>query len=195
MIYTKNWAFIHIPKTSGMNFKINALKDFKDVIKPYEDNDVGYVYMHNPYSYWEYAIKNKWAFSIVRNPFSRAVSLWKFCNEKRKPFRQMFGYLDFYEFYTNSSLKTIEDLTWGLHTPQYDFLKNKNNELKVDFYKMENELHLLEEKLNFRFTGTRHNSLEQYDYKEIYQDNVNKQIVQELFEIDFITFGYDINEI
>jgi hypothetical protein len=194
MIYTKDWAFIHIPKTSGMNLKINAFNRLKEtIIKPYEDTNVGYVYMHNPYSYWEYALQNKWVFSIVRNPFSRAVSLWKFCNEKKENFKKKFGYVEFYDFYINTSLKTLEGLTWGLHTPQHDFIKNKNGEIAVDVFKMENELHLLEEKLNFRFINTRYNSFEKYDYKTIYKDNKNKRIVQEMYESDFVAFNYDID--
>jgi hypothetical protein len=192
MIYTEKWAFIHIPKTSGMNFKINALNHFKEIIKPYEDNSTGYLYMHNPYSYWEFALQNKWVFSFVRNPFSRAVSLWKFRN-KRKDFFNL-EYVDFYHYYTDSFFKEgLDGLNWTPHLSQFDFLKNKKGELSVDFYKMETDLADVEKKLNFRFSHTEYNKLEPYDYKEIYQDKKNKQLIQEKFELDFRTFGYDID--
>lgn len=196
MIYTKEWAFIHIPKTSGMNFKTNAIEKFKgEIIKPYEDDDRGYLYMHNPYSYWEFILKTKWVFTIIRNPFTRAVSLWKFSNERKEKFIRRFGHHSFYDFYTNPILKTFDDLCWGLHSPQYDFVINKHKEIIVDTYRIESELPLLETKLGFTFTDTWHNTMKKYDYREIYQDKRNKRLVQEMFEIDFRTFGYDIDNI
>lgn len=195
MIYTDTWAFIHIPKTSGMNFKLNAISTFKDkIIKPYEDNDIGYLYMHNPYRYWEFALQNKWTFSFVRNPFSRAVSLWKFRNEVFKSSKKQYENVDFYDYYTNETFKRgLENLNWTSRTTQFDFLTNNKNELAVDFFKMETEISLVEKKLNFVFSHTQYNKMKEYDYREIYSNQKCKKLIQELFEIDFKTFGYDID--
>ena len=193
MIYTKEWAYIHIPKTAGTNFKINALKRLRGVYKPYNDTHEGYLYMHNPYSHWEDVIQDRWVFSFVRNPFSRAVSLWKFCNEKQDRFKEKYGYVDFYEFYTSSMFNSPVNMLWNVRTTQYDFLKNKKNEITVDFYKMETNLSILEKKMNFNFSNTSYNKMESYDYRDIYKDTKLKILIQDMFEIDFKTFGYDID--
>lgn len=195
MIYTKEWAYIHIPKTAGTNFKINAFKHFKGLglTKPYPNTHKGYLYMHNPYSYWEDHIPDRWVFSLVRNPFSRAVSLWKFCNEKKGVFKNKYGYVDFYEFYTSSMFEHVENILWNFRTTQYDFLKNKKNKITVDFYKMETEVSILETKMNFNFSNTTYNKMENYDYRDIYKDAKLKILIQDMFEIDFKTFGYNID--
>lgn len=196
MIYTKDWAFVHVPKTSGTNLKTRALEKYKDsnYIQT-ENSDIIGEMMHNPYVYWKNILKDRWVFSIIRNPFSRAVSLWKYCNEKRPAFRENFGYHSFYEFYTNKELKVWKDKSWGVQTPQFYFLKDHKNKITIDTFKIETDLNLLELKLGFEFTKSKHNSLEPYDYKKIYKDKKNISIIQEIFEIDFKIFKYDLSEI
>lgn len=196
MIYTKDWAFIHIPKTSGTNLKKRAIEHYKNSNYIQDShNSIISETMHNPYVYWEDILKNKWIFSITRNPFARAVSLWKYCIEKRPAFQENFGYNTFYEFYTNEKIKIWEGKIWGVQSTQFDFLKNQKNIIEVHTYKMETELKLLELKLNFKFTDSKINSLESYNYKEIYKDKKNIKLIQDLFYIDFKTFSYDINKI
>lgn len=196
MICTKDWAFIHIPKTSGTNLKKRALEYYKNssYIEEHHDSIISET-MHNPYVYWRNTLRNKWTFSILRNPFTRAVSLWKYCIEERPAFQKNFGYNNFYEFYTNEKIKIWEGKVWGVQTPQFDFIKNQENSIEIDVFKMENELHILESKLNFKFTNSKINSLAPYNYKEIYKDKKNIKLIQEIFYIDFKMFNYDIKKI
>lgn len=193
MIYTKDWAFIHIPKTSGINLKQRTIEHYKNIDYVQHNDKITTETMHNPYLYWSDIIKGLWIFSIVRNPFSRAVSLWKYCNEQRPAFQENFGYHDFYKFYTSKELKQWKGKTWGVQTPQFYFLAGHTNNIAVNVYKMETDLQLLELKLNFEFTKSKHNTMLPYNYKEIYDDKKNIMVIQEIFEIDFKTFNYNID--
>ena len=89
MIYTKDWAFIHIPKTSGTNFQIrmedkegvtNAWKNTPDTghIVENEKKDLKYLNQHQPLQYWldqGILTKQHHIFCFVRNPYARIVSI------------------------------------------------------------------------------------------------------------------------
>ena len=92
MIYTEDFAFIHVPKTSGMSIKKSIAMNCSDAayMPTHQKNRFNGDYhnksfnddwrrvMHYPYSYWEPMLEDKWVFSVVRNPYVRAVSFYVF---------------------------------------------------------------------------------------------------------------------
>lgn len=188
MIYTKEWAFIHIPKTAGMNLKRNAIDTLGDsVIKPYRDNHLGYKVMHNPYTYWEDKIKNKWCFTIVRNPYDRAVSMWLYFSEVKEA-TENFKNKSLYEFYKTLT-DNIAEVQWSVTSTQKSFIENKQGTVMCDFFKMESQLNELESKLGFQFTHTAHNSRKPYDSNQ-YLTPLSRKLIENIFQEDFEYFGY-----
>lgn len=180
MIYTKDWAFIHIPKTSGINLKANAEK-YMEVVQPFDRHSKDFQVlknMHNPYWYFEDLIKDKWTFSIVRNPYTRIVSQFLFY--KKNGFQ-----LD----NLTSFLQSKKTGIWGSNSTQKSFLLNSKGEVIPEVFKMESELNILEKRLGFTFTQTKINTLPYYDYKEYLTKN-DKKIIEKVFREDFEQFGY-----
>jgi len=66
--WNKDKLFIHIPKTAGMSIA--------KTMKPLEG-----VKPHAPI--WDPELPDLPTFTVVRNPYDRAVSMWKFASQKR----------------------------------------------------------------------------------------------------------------
>ena len=79
MIYTDDWAFIHIPKTSGSNFKKRVNGQTPDIEGKWIPD-----LMHNPVSFWETTeyVHDQYI-TIVRNPYSRMVSIYEHIKSRR----------------------------------------------------------------------------------------------------------------
>lgn len=185
MIYTDTWAFIHIPKTSGYNFRKNALIALPNVKQPYDlDNPDPKIYRnaHNPYWYFEDLISDRFVFSIVRNPYSRIVSFYKIAKR-----------------YGHKNCETME--SWFNHTPepnrlwnhkttQVQFLTGHDGSIIPNTYKMESDLLLLQSKVGFNFVETRLNSApEPYDWKD-YMTPYLRSEIERIFKDDFEVFSY-----
>lgn len=185
MIYTDAWAFIHIPKTSGYNFRKNALASLSDVRQPYDldnPNPKIYRHAHNPYWYFEDLISDKFVFSIVRNPYSRMVSYYKMAKGAgMKGCETMESWLDH---------KPDPNRIWDHKTTQKQFLTARDGTIVVNAYKIESDLLSLEKKLGFEFTHTRMNTApDSYDWKD-YMTPYVKSEIERVFKDDFEFFSY-----
>ena len=194
MIYTEDWAFIHIPKTSGINLKRNAEIALGDeVFKPYENTALGRVIGHNPYSYWEDQIEDKWGFAIIRNPYERAVSAWLYLKTSSllKQLPEKYNNLNLYQFYTlmPDRFTQFKNVEWGARTTQLSFIKNRAGKVSCETFRMEDQLTILETKLGFKFTHTKHNAMPSYNYNDCL-DSRSKLVIEQVFREDFEYFGY-----
>lgn len=204
MIYTKEWAFIHIPKTSGTNFQIrmedkegvtNAWKNMPDTgfIVENENKDIKYLNQHQPLQWWldrEFLNKEQYIFCIVRNPYERMVSMFNHMKSSgNNP-----NVTNFKEFIMNdiADIKTPKGFgfTFNVGWPQYKFIEN-NQEINVKYYKIENELPLIEKYVGYKFTDTRHNGRD-YDPWHTYYDDETKDKINEKYKEDFIRFNYEL---
>lgn len=185
MIYTDNWAFIHIPKTSGYNFRKNALSSLSDVRQPYDlDNPNPKIYRnaHNPYWYFEDLISDKFVFSIVRNPYSRMVSYYKIAKR--------LGSDDCETMESWFNHKPDANRIWNHRTTQRQFLTARDGSVIANTYKMESDLHILEKRLGFKFTHTKMNAApDPYDWKD-YMTPYVKSEIERVFKDDFELFSY-----
>tara|TARA_B100000073_G_scaffold278114_1_gene238437 strand:- start:50 stop:661 length:612 start_codon:yes stop_codon:yes gene_type:complete len=201
MIYTKEWAFIHIPKTSGTNFQIrmenkegvtNAYKDFPDreFIVENEKKDLKYLNQHQPLQWWldrGTLNKEQYIFCFVRNPYARIVSMYNhMLTSGNNP-----DVTDFKEYVMMNVMdrKTPDSFNFNVGWPQYKFIEN-NQGINVKYYKIENELPLVEKYVGYTFTDTRYNGRD-YDPWHTYYDNETKEKINEKYKEDFIRFNYE----
>ena len=201
MIYTKEWAFIHIPKTSGTNFQIrmenkegvtNAYKDFPDreFIVENEKKDLKYLNQHQPLQWWldrGTLNKEQYIFCFVRNPYARMVSMYNhMLTSGNNP-----DVTNFKEYVMMNVMdrKTPDSFNFNVGWPQYKFIEN-NQGINVKYYKIENELPLVEKYIGYTFTDTRYNGRD-YDPWHTYYDNETKEKINEKYKEDFIRFNYE----
>ena len=201
MIYSKEWAFIHIPKTSGTNFQIrmedkegvtNAYKDFPDreFIVENEKKDLKYLNQHQPLQWWldrGTLNKEQYIFCFVRNPYARIVSMYNhMLTSGNNP-----DVTDFKEYVMMNVMdrKTPDSFNFNVGWPQYKFIEN-NQGINVKYYKIENELPLVEKYIGYTFSDTRYNGRD-YDPWHTYYDNETKEKINEKYKEDFIRFNYE----
>lgn len=188
MIYTKDIAFIHIPKTSGMSIKKSIELNcpdakympedmFSEEIKGTDWREV----MHYPYSHWEPLIKDKWVFSVVRNPFVRAVSFYVFLKNKYA-FKDKLTDLTFEELYSRKNKFST--------TTQTQIITGTNG-MVPNIFRYEDGYSKLESKLGFKI-----DQKEMINPKYNYLDYYNKErekLILNIFEEDFENFSYKPN--
>lgn len=133
-------------------------------------------------------LKNSIKVAIVRNPYDRAVSSYHHMGSKYD------GFLDFLQNYYRSASRDHNDLAHK--RPQIDFLRNKKGETVVD-----NIIHfenLIDDYKEFKAktkidTGEIPHLGKQLRQREFndYYDKFSVKLVNEIFEEDFKTFGYE----
>lgn len=181
MMYTEDIAFIHVPKTSGMSIKKSiAINCPNAIYMPTTQKFDWRRVMHYPYSYWQPMIEDKWVFSVVRNPYIRAVSFYIWFTTKydqHLSFENMFSK----SYWTGD----------GLHlqtTTQTEILTGLNG-LVPNIFKYEDGYSELEKKLGFKI-DQRENVTIKYNYLNYYNEKRQKLIL-DLFQKDFENFSYD----
>jgi len=192
MFYSKSWIYFHVPKTSGTNILLNC-EEYGDITKGYKNNPE----RHNPVWYWESNTnlleEGRDLYTTVRNPYDRVVSLWYHLSH--------FKAVTFEDFVLNSiELKeflqgnvVMGDYQWDTWSRMYDHLKDKHGGLpdNLQWFKVEKDLHDLENKLGCKFTHTRHKSFPDKKKTKYYYTDKLQEVVYKRFEKDFLTFGYD----
>jgi len=194
MIYTDKWAFIHIPKTGGLNF-IKRLEYEPGVINAHVS--LPKHYNHQPLQWWldnNVLDDSQFIFTFVRHPYTRLVSLYNHIVREGKH-----DVPEFREFVMEDVLKSItpHNLDYKFYWPQYKSIENCRN-IDVKYFKMELELEQVEKIVNFKFTDTTINAdnpdgksltLEQVYYEHFIDIEVRNK-VQKLYKEDFVRFNY-----
>jgi len=202
MIYTKEWAFIHIPKTAGINLKVNLLKNNSEIISPFPFKDDMFKDLtqlwrnqqHNPYWWWQKqgVLTDQKAFSIVRNPYDRAASFYNFVTAMHP--RVTVSFEDFYLDEWNSLIGwdfRLDSVHWNYKTTQLEFMKPLGGDKYPEVYKYETDLLKLQEYLKVDITSTRLNSQSLINFYEFYNADRSKiELVNTLFKDDFNAFDY-----
>lgn len=203
MFYTDKWVFIHIPKTAGNTILLKCQEQNLDtLIVPWDE--ATRLSRHNPISWWTDRIdlRNRQAYCVVRNPYSRAVSFWDHTIRERnlpnppslfdfynsKPSDPILHWLGNSKWLHNQISYNRNSITWGLFDTQKSFI-----DPSVKAFHYETELPLLEEKLGVKFTDTRINKgTYRKDYR-YYYNSETQELVYNLFKEDFVEYGYDVN--
>ena len=197
MFLTNNLLFIHIPKSAGSSVvtvlenSTGGQNEFS--IDPHSTFDVFK-------SHYPDLILNKKVFCVVRNPFCRFVSIYRFINKDSK-LKKWFGnnYHDVkakiqsFENFINNFIFPEE--VWGDNnhfSPQTLWSSNVKNIFKVEnpeqinkFFK-ENEINLELPLINNQIIPSHANFM----YREFY-NSYTKKIIEDKFKSDLDAFNYD----
>lgn len=133
-------------------------------------------------SYHKFNLTNYNLFAVVRNPYNRMVSFWKWETKSHQ------------QFYNLSFEKWLHIINHWTHRPQYDFIYSNHIDInRINLIKFEN----LQEDFNIacdtigipRQELPHHNATKHTHYTEYY-NNETKQIVAEKYARDIEYFGY-----
>ena len=188
--YSKKIIFVHIPKTAGISV---AKAIFGDVSLEGHRSIMFYKNLFNE-DFSEY-----FTFSVVRNPWDRLYSAFKFLEKgginihDRNAYEQYLEeYKDFEDFVTNGlNTKMIYEIMHFI--PQSEFICSKDGKIDVNyiarFENLKDDISKLSEKINNPIELDHHNSNKKVSYKEIYTSDMIKK-VEEIYKMDIINFNY-----
>ena len=219
IIIDDKWCFIHIPKTSGTNFRRCLIGDnivsyhhnelwgefWGDTQLPMpgmEHFDIQYItpVKHAPLSFWQRnnVITHHKIFTIVRNPYTRLLS---FFNEFK---RDLIGCvpnitsLSLQQFINDDLVQQRLDYVpyniFSLKTNQLDYFYSIDGKLILHkFFKMETEIDQLQKFFNASDLNKKKYNSASYDrdYKNIFTDEIISW-VQDTYKRDFDYFNYSL---
>jgi hypothetical protein len=192
-IYTDKVLFIHVPKTCG----ISLTKVLEEKGLDSWNRQTTFFFHHDPLFLMQennVIDKDCFVFSIVRNPFTRAYSLYKHFIKIIKGYNiQGDDNLPSFEFFLNA-IKTKQNIFFTpiANTTQSYYLKNKDGNISLSkIYRFEN---LNELENDFKITLPRINvgNYTKDDYKNACTENAISMI-QEIYHEDFINFNYSFD--
>jgi len=197
MFLTDSLLFIHIPKSAGTSVvsvlenSTGGKKNFS--IDPHSTFDVFKKHYPN-------LVLNKKVFCVVRNPFCRFVSIYRFINRDFK-LKKWFGhnYLDikvkiktFEEFINNF---IFPETVWGDQnhfSPQTLWANNIQYIFKLESPKQLNKF-FKENEINLELPLTNNREIPShtnYMYRKYY-NSYTKKIIEDKFKSDLEAFNYD----
>ncbi|MDA0320424.1 MAG: sulfotransferase family 2 domain-containing protein [Proteobacteria bacterium] len=193
MIITNTWAFIHIPRTGGSTFKETWIRAGNDEMtySAYHileraglDGSQPFP-MHVKFSLWEHIANDKDVFSIVRNPYDRATSMWRYYKDIAH------GLPDEVNLNINTNINFRRFLLFSNggfspSTTQKEYIRSANK--SVTIYKFETDLAQVYTDHGMTIMDAVNAS---EDTENILDDPENLALVNEIFDEDFAEFGYE----
>jgi hypothetical protein len=189
------FIFIHIPKTGGTSIE-NA---FKKRIK----GNRKHLTMSDYENELESDIEKYFIFSVIRNPWDRLVSYWKYRQGKiHAPIDgKMNIFNDWLKFISSLNLddlrgktekSNIPDFRMGLDS-QFNSLINKQNKINVNlvrFENLQNDFNTICDKIGIKRHHLPHKNKSRHKHYTEYYNEETKQIVAEKYEKDIEYFDY-----
>jgi len=190
----KNIIFIHIPKTAGISLMRSI---FGDVT----------LEGHRSVSFYKQVFGDRYSnfftFSIVRNPWDRLYSAYKFLekgginrHDKHAFETHLSTYKDFEDFVLNG---LNERIIWEImhFIPQYDFVCDNNGKIIVDyvgqFENLNRSLDEINDILKLAFELGHYNKTDKKDYKDIYTTEMIEKVHQ-VYQKDIDIFEYSFKQ-
>jgi hypothetical protein len=173
----KNILFIHIPKTGGTSIR-HLIND--NVPKKFP-------FGHDPlFSFKIDEIKNKFKFSIVRNPYTRTYSYYQhFCEKNNIK-------INFENFLEEIKKGVVYKNTPMYYFPQSFYVYDHDGESSLDkIYKYE-KLYELENDFSIVLPHFNRGNYKKSDFNNDYTPKCIS-IIKKLFFVDFLNFEYSFN--
>ena len=210
MIYTDHWAFLHIPKNAGLNFRSRVpqhmVRGEQYVPENGSDTFPFSPFWHQPISYHiehtPHLKKLPWI-CIVRHPEDRLASWYHFI-KKRFEAQWLTIYPDdpsFEKFVVEHRIKDIDAGQWGPEETNFwalgglwrveDLQSNwvdVSDEIELDWFRLEDQLDELESYVGYKFSDTQLNSTDSNPY---FTDEM-KRVTYIQYQKDYENFGYEI---
>ena len=185
MIYNDRWCVLHIPRTAGTNFKANAIMRYNNLMKlPHSSSTVeSRLSQHNPLSSFSNLLDGQIVYAIVRHPYVRALSLYTYALND-PIMSKMLGPISFEDFFMGVDLSHYCE--WSPRTTQCEFIEH--SDIEVETFRMEDSMSKL-------YAATQVLHYKRYINKSVgdytrYDTLKNKQLIEEIFSIDYERFGY-----
>jgi len=211
MIYTDHWAFQHIPKNGGTNFRERALQSRHIIVRGQSENPAGMTqfFWHQPISYHlEYIphLKNLQWICIVRHPEDRLASWYYFMKKLYPPlWHTIFsGDISFEEFVVENRIKDLNRFLtqvagwhaqgWGEQFWKIEDLQsnwfNVPDGVNLKHFRLEDQLDELESYVGFKFSDTKYNHTN--EPKDSHYTDEMKRITYIQYQRDYENFGYEM---
>ena len=208
ILYNLNAIFIHIPKTAGTSIETILFENINsnDYLKYWYGNVNNYELDHSTIKYLvencKHYNKNFFKFCVVRNPYERLVSEYKYCKNYYSRFIKNINSFKEFIFELNSKFNQVLENEENNHhlishyLPQYKFthIDSKNSlDFIMKFENLEEDWIKLCENLKINkklIKVDKYSSKKKYNYLDYYDDKL-KEIVYQLYEKDFLLFGYE----
>jgi hypothetical protein len=216
IFFNQKIIFIHIPRCGGTSIEQNLwykefgkyfsfnetnernlLQGFVDKYSnQYQSDGLQHLTAYNIKKIYPEEFKKFYKFTFIRNPFSRAVSLYLEIMKYRKDLR------DFLLIFRDSSFKNFLKLIrvqnhthwmpmWKFfETKQVDFIgKFENYNFDLDTLGKKKEINFINE----NFSGNT-NFSEKNSYEAFYEDGENIDLVKKIYAKDLEYFGYNLEK-
>jgi hypothetical protein len=215
-----NLIFIHIPKTAGSSLINSLKKNYKllekgdskfikknklSVKKKYTKYNIPLIEFehHLPFDVLKKSVefKKKPIITFVRNPFSRAVSLFHECLSEKK-YRNILKINDKTSFH--SFLNIIKKKKFWFTMPMIDWIGIDNlKEMKFigKYENLSSDIKIIKKRYNLNFDLKYHNrnsvikrKIFQPNYIEFYKDEDIIKKVELIYKKDLATFNYNFEK-
>ena len=177
-----NITFIHNPKTAGTSISQWLDHNFTTI-------------SGRKHGHWqevsEFFPRSEFSFGVVRNPWARMVSWYKFANHGNETFQQWM----LSRFQNNNTGLTFNpQVSWALQwyklsTPQADWFGD-NTDLILRFENLQEDFEQIKKLLHCNKELSIINSNEPYDYRTFYTDDL-VELVRDVFIKDIIRYNYE----
>lgn len=193
------FIFIHIPKTGGTSIEQALKAKVKGASK------------HRTVTDYENQLKSDiekyFLFSVIRNPWDKLVSYWKYrqgkswapIDGKIKDFNTWLEFmlsLDLNNLKGKTANCNLSDLRTALDL-QFNCLVNAKNNINVDLIRFENlqeDFDIVCDKIGIPQQQLPHKNKGKHKHYTEYYDNETRQIVAEKYAKDIEHFGYKFGE-
>ena len=181
-------------------FKYNLTNYILHKLSFLENNnliDNKYLITHLPFKlYKKMGIVNKkqineyFSFSVVRNPYNRFFSMFKFLNDSLN-----FTPMQFISYVEDIFKNKSSDNRYQFFQPQYKFIYSKKNKLLVNellrFENLEEEYKEMLKKNKLKLTPLKHlNKSKEMNLNILYKTKGIKKRIYNLYKKDFLLFDY-----
>lgn len=219
--HKRKFIFLHIPKCAGTsigNLIINEFKYNKKELPLFKD--FNYFYYDSYRIHYDnlnkHILKNYFVFTIVRNPYNRFVSEYKYneeldiddfdyyCENFEKIWDKKYhkieklndvpnkNYIEIANnFYNNIHRISQTNFLNGSYTDYLDKTKYINKIIK--FENLSNEIKFIYSKLgikNFKIEHHNSSNIKKFEHKKVNLSKKNKEIIYNIYKEDFSNFGY-----
>lgn len=185
LLKNRNIAFIHIPKTGGQSMRewLKREKDFN--IMPLNQRNIDVKHPTYDLIKKHYGEENiGFAFAVIRNPYTRAKSLYKHLNRVSGDFRKLkMSFEDFIfdeERYENTALK-----------PQSTWFSEKDDVHIIRFESLHKDFVYIKDMLGRKDNLPKKNVGRKPKGESLEYTNEMREFFYKKSKEDFIRFGYE----
>lgn len=219
--YKRKFIFLHIPKCAGTsigNFFINEFQYKNDELSLFKDFNYFTYDSHRIHfdNLNEEILQNYFVFTIVRHPYTRFVSEYKYneelnindfdyyCENFHQIWDKKYGKLKDLNWLQSSNINKISDGVYNnIHRiSQTDYLKGAHSDLIdknrfidkiIKFENLNEGIQEVFQHLNLKnkkLPHTNSSNIEKFKHKKINLSKKNKEIIYNIYKDDFSKFGY-----